>query len=352
MNKKRYSNIELLRIISMVMVLSLHSFTWNRAIGSDGYLHDFSWRVFFDYYRESLCVCAVNVYILISGYWGINWKLKSFLNFIFQVYFWSLGVYFVLLVSGKNDFSYNIFFSRLNCLIGDWWFVEAYIGLYLLSPILNAFIEKCNRKALFAWVLLFFFFEIYSEILSSDRNFHRGYNTLSFCGIYILGRLLKQYKDILQKIQRKTISSIFLVSYLFIGLVISSLALYQLIYRGHNYMAIQKSFTFSYNNPLVITQAVCLFLVFSSMNFRNKMVNSVAGSIFAVYLLHMHPNLKEWYYSYCGHLYDKPIIHHVLLLIGLFMGIIIMSVSIDKIRLQIFQWLFTQYELKYKKNGI
>ena len=340
----RSSNIEFLRIISMIMILSLHSFTWNRATGNDGHIHNLSIGVLFDYYRESLCICAVNIFILISGYFGIRWKLKSILNFIFQVYFWALGIYVLLVVLGKTNYSNNVFFQRLNCLIGDWWFVEAYLGLYLLAPLLNAFVDKVKKKKLLIWVIIFIIFEIYSELMGSKRNFDRGYNTLAFCGIYMTGRLLFLYQDKLQEFKHRTFSYIFFLLYLLTAMIIYYLALYQLIGKGHDFMSVQKSFAFSYSNPLIIIEAICLFLVFHSMKFSNKLVNYIASSIFAVYLLHLHPNIKHLYYSYCGQLYNESFMYHFIMLGCLFLCIVFISVFIDKIRLLFFQWLYQKFE--------
>lgn len=346
---KRYSNIELLRILSMVMILSLHSFTWNRASGNDGHITNLSIGICFDYFRESLCICAVNVFILISGFFSIKWKLKSFLSFVFQIYFWSLGVYVLLLILGKVNFSNSEFFQRMNCLIGNWWFVEAYLGLYLLAPVLNAFLEKSNRRTILLFVILFVFFESYSQLLGSTRNFDRGYNTIAFCGLYVIGRLLFFYQEELQ-VLRKKISYVFLLSYFFVAIIISCLALYKLVVKGHDFFSIQRSFVLSYSNPLVIIEAIFLFLIFHSINFSNKWVNYVASSIFAVYLLHMHPNIREWYYSYCGQLYNYSFLHHLIVLIGLFVGIVFLSVLLDKIRLLLFTWLYTTCETSISKK--
>lgn len=329
------------------MILSLHSFGWNRTSGSDGHITTLTAGVFFDYFRESLCLCAVNVYVLISGFFGIKWKLKSFLNFVFQVYFWALGVYVLLLVSGKIEYSNSQLFQRLNCLIGDWWFVEAYLGLYLLSPVLNAFLEKTNRRTILAFIVFFLLFEIYSQSLSSSMNFHsRGYCTLSFCGLYMIGRMIFRFYEKLSNLNYKAYLSIYLLS----ALAISSIALYQLIVRGNDFFTIQRSFSFSYSNPLVIIEAVCLFLVFYSIKFSNKYVNYVASSIFAVYLLHMHPNIKEWYYSYCGQLYNESFLYHLIILICLFLGIVFISVFIDKIRSFLFLWLYPKCEAIVSKK--
>ena len=66
----RQSNIEALRLLSMLMVLNLHSF-WGFEHGS-GILQAV------DFFRESTSICAVNTFLIISGYFGINWKFKSF----------------------------------------------------------------------------------------------------------------------------------------------------------------------------------------------------------------------------------------------------------------------------------
>lgn len=344
----RNSNIELLRIIAMIMILSLHSFVWNRASGSDGYIRTFSFGVCFDYFRESLCLCAVNVYVLISGYYGIKWRWKSFLGFVFQVCFWSLGIYLLLLIIGKATYSNTELFHRFIGVIGNYWFVEAYLGLYLLSPILNIYLEKTPRKSIFVLILLFILFEVVSELLGSTRNFIRGYNTLAFCGIYMIGRLLFLYRDKLTSyLAIPTYKR--LLFYVLIAMTIASVSLYKLIVKGNDYMTIQTSFNFAYSNPLVIIESVLLFLLFIPMKFDNKYVNYFATSIFAVYLFHLHPNLKERYYSFCGQLYDQPFLQHLLALICLFCGIVLVSVFVDKIRMRVFMLMYPKCKSLFVK---
>ena len=141
---------------------------------------------------------------------------------------------------------------------------------------------------------------------------------------------------------------------LFLGsaLVITIIALYLLIVKGDDHTTIQRSFILSYSNPLVIVEAISLFMVFHYINFNNKYVNYIASSIFAVYLLHMHPNIKEWYYSYCGQLYNHSFLHHLFVLICLFLGIILISVFFDKIRLFLFSWLYSKCEISISKKWI
>ena len=88
--KKRQINIEILRIISMILVLLNHS-TWNAKyfnidmVHTDlpkaiGVLEVYGW----------IFVC-VPCFIAISGYFGIRWKWKGLFNYLFQIGFWGGG---------------------------------------------------------------------------------------------------------------------------------------------------------------------------------------------------------------------------------------------------------------------
>ena len=68
----RISNIEALRLLSMLMILNLHSFK--------GYDYgDGVWQAI-DFFRESTSICAVNVFILISGFFPSNGELRVFIS--------------------------------------------------------------------------------------------------------------------------------------------------------------------------------------------------------------------------------------------------------------------------------
>lgn len=72
-DENRQSNLEALRILSMLMVLNLHSF--------HGFSHGFGVMQMLDIFRESTSICAVNVFLLISGCFGIRWRFKSIIVF-------------------------------------------------------------------------------------------------------------------------------------------------------------------------------------------------------------------------------------------------------------------------------
>ena len=90
---KRALNFEFLRIVSMFMVLVIH---FNFPIKGIPTVE--SWQsnpigTSFTVATQSLVIVCVSCFILISGYFGIRWKWRSFSNLIFQIFFFLFVAY-------------------------------------------------------------------------------------------------------------------------------------------------------------------------------------------------------------------------------------------------------------------
>lgn len=150
--KERESNFELLRIIAMLLVLIVHadmlSLELPKEIKSAGDLT----RLFF----QCLSITCVDIFVMISGWFGINSSIKGFLKFIFQWLFFSIGIYTTMAFMGRIPFNAN---GILNCFMinqGGYWFICSYSILYFLSPILNAGAMIINKKE-YKWILISFY---------------------------------------------------------------------------------------------------------------------------------------------------------------------------------------------------
>lgn len=191
----RLSNFELLRLLAMLMVMNLHTFSQPKWLS----ITDFNWLTILDFFRESTSVSAVNLFVVISGYFSIQWKLKSFTSLVFQLFFWTLGIYFLLLITGFVSFDLKTLIFRINCIVTAYWFVTAYIGLYLLAPVLNSFVEVNvkngnGEKKILLFLFLYVLLQTYYQLLG-DGNFQSGYGILSLCGCYMIGRYIR-VKDV------------------------------------------------------------------------------------------------------------------------------------------------------------
>lgn len=85
--KTRQVNIELLRIIAMLLVLLDHS-TWNAKFFNIGMVHTDLLESVGVLQLYSLMFVSVPCFVVISGYFGIHWKWKGLFNYLFQIGFW------------------------------------------------------------------------------------------------------------------------------------------------------------------------------------------------------------------------------------------------------------------------
>lgn len=322
-SKQRLSNIELLRLICMLMVLNLHSF-WGYDHGHESYIFQA-----LDFFRESLCICAVDTFILISGYFGINWKFKSFWNLVFQVLFYSFAVYLVAsILLGVIPFEKRELLKCVKGLSGAWGFITCYLTLYFFAPLLNAYVEKNTEKILLCFIVLFFIAEVF--ILRA----HNG--VMNFFLLYLIGRWIQKKGTVYFEGLRPGFW------YFLISCCIFMLA-YTVVLIFHYDAEKMCNFilAYSYASPFVILQSVFLFLWFSRLKVQNRFINWCATSCLSIFLIHMHPAIKDiGYYGYTESLYEKSILEHLLKLTLLICIVFWGAIFIDKIRIAISDFFY------------
>ncbi len=146
MTKVRQSNIELLRIISMLLVLIIHANFVSIDCPNIDDIEASPTSSFLRILVQSLSLVCVNLFVLISGYFGINPKLKSISNLIFQIVFFRIIVLLFILGIGISHIS----MSQISCIIPGYrdWFVMSYLLLILFSPLINSYISNVTSKHL------------------------------------------------------------------------------------------------------------------------------------------------------------------------------------------------------------
>lgn len=318
----RNSNLELLRIVSMLLVLLIH-FVPHHCLPDPESLSSETGTTLINLCLKSLSFVCVNCFILISGYFGIRWKIKSFLSLLFQILFWiflGICIAYFLNIGLENNVT-----DALIGFINARWFIPAYLALYVIAPVLNAFTEKCSSTELLRYLLIFYLFSTLFGYFLLSREFNEGMSLISLIGIYLTGAYLKREDSVFKQFNARTS----LLSYFLCGLVlfIASLCLYIV---GFN-----KSI-YGYLNPVVIIQSVFLFLFFKNLKIKfNPVINFIAASAFSVYLFHMHPMIVRSYGECCRYLAETS--WGILTVPAFFISLFAFCVVIDKIRIFLFQ---------------
>ena len=333
----RKSNIELLRIVAMILVMLVHIFP-----GTIGFSHQrmmaspVSSIVCFGI--EAISIVCVNVFVFISGWFGIRISSRKIGKLCFQVLFYSVSIFAVLIILNPKVYLNVDMAGTILCLhTDDYWFVKAYIGLAILSPALNAFVDNVEERVL-RWVLTAFFaFQtIYAWLSITGAGwFSGGYSAMSFLGIYLLAQYIKRYGHRLLLLRRGQWGFVF-------GGIAGLQTLLASILTYLNIPIAGRLFT--YTNPLVIIQSVALFMLFRTFDIRNQFINHIAGSCLAVYLLHGHPLLLHSVYgSIIREWFTYETTWNFIIFTSLFVAAwFVMAILSDQVRLWIYRHFETQ----------
>lgn len=319
----RQSNIELLRIAAMMLVLMVHfcgaSFGLPKHTDPIESLSTNDWLKLI---VESFTIIGVNVFVLISGYFGINTRWESLWKFTLQCLFYSVGIYFAAYLCGiwKMDWS-DIADSFLIYTRPIYWFVRSYFGLMIIAPIINAAIATISQRQLALFITAYMIVTFYGGWIEDMAFSAGGYSTANFILLYLIARYIKLYLPGHSAPDWR----------LRLKYVIGYLVATVLILISHTCLGLNG---FAYNSPFVIAASVCFMLFFTTIRFSSRIVNIVAASSFSVYLIHMHPTLwihiKTAVREAAG---SNTLLMFVLWCSVAIIGIFLFCVIIDKVRI-------------------
>lgn len=335
---ERDSNIELLRIVAMILVLIVHADFLSLGEPNIDDLTSSPGGTCLRVLIESLSIVCVNVFVLISGWFGIKSNLSRFLCFLFQIYFLELFVYVLYLSMGMIDtICFRDWMNILLC--NDYWFVKAYVILYLLAPAMNAWLEVMPKKQIEQFLYSFFFIQTLLDFWWGTNFSGAGYSGLSFVGLYVLARYIRLYPNKYFKLDKYLDLTIYLILTL-----LTSFATFVQIYM-HGVVG----WFYYYDSPFVILAAVCLLLFFSKLSIRSKVLNWIAVSCFAVYIVHCSPLFLPNYITTIKVWFDQePSFSFVCYTLMYVFVIFILSILMDKIRIFVWQLICLLWKICIK----
>lgn len=134
MKKKICTNrnygIDLLRIVSMYMVVVLHILNFGGVLQSTDFL---SMQHKVAMLLEVFCYCAVNIYALISGYVGIdlNFTLDNIKKNWHIVLFYSISISALFMIIRPGSVTVKeMILSFFPVLTGKYWYFSSYVLLF------------------------------------------------------------------------------------------------------------------------------------------------------------------------------------------------------------------------------
>lgn len=275
---------------------------------------------------KSFLVLSVNCFVFISGFYRIKFKISTLLNLFLQVSFYGILITFLYSLLAQHYLGVRYYVGAIFTIFtGTWWFITAYFGLYLLSPLLNAAIDSFSSKQFLFVVVALTVINCISGFLflAGPVGVNEGYSLISFIHIYLLAQYIKKYVNL--DVLKKWAPAVYFVSCLFIFL----LALVSI--GGLDERGIER--IYAYNNPLVLIAAISFFFIFLNFNLKSRFINATSPYVLGVYLFHDHPfmrkHLIENLYSLSQH---ESALLHFLILALLILIIFILGYLVDRLR--------------------
>lgn len=339
-NVRHNDGIDCLKIFAMLMVVTLHMLNFggilqNVRVFSVNY--ELSWAI------EAMCYCAVNVYVMITGYVyaGREIRLSRFFMLWLTVFFYSVGVTWTLKLLGNPTGSLELASSFFPILRKQYWFFNCYAALFLFIPVLNLIVK--NKQLLQYYLIISILLFSILPVLGLGNDLfalRSGYSVIWFFSLYLCGAYLKEY-DIPFWLHKGNTIVIYFISCLLLLLSKNTIAIISKIVLGRQ---VGTSLFFNYTSPFVVINAFCLLVFFSKLKIHSDYIHNCVKTIspltFGVYLLHenlafrkaiMTDLLKDYL--------DSPVLYYFVHLLLSILAIFFIGLIIDYFRACLFKLL-------------
>lgn len=277
--KKREYAFDILRAVSMIMVITIHvSNVYSRSFGVIGNGSFIVSLIF-----NTISRISVPIFLMISGALLLDREFnkrkyfKRLIKFIILIIVWDI-IYLVweyYYLGITYDKLYKLLFEPYRAHL---WFLYTILLLYAIQPILRIIINKSNNTIKIILLVIWILFSTLSIV-----NYYISiyFTVFSYIGFFILGKYLYDYAKN-NDLKKYNILFIFIMIICF---AISIVLNYTESIRRHTFY----NFYFAYRVPFIMIPSF-LFYIMVINNYTkdtlNKIIMKLSDLSFGVYLIH------------------------------------------------------------------
>ena len=312
----RSSNLELLRIGSILLIIAMHVIGYaasKRELSTD--------NTYFIYFVGAVGNLGVSCFVLLSGYFGVKFSWKKF------VYISLLTTaYAILCTFCNNDFRItgDVLMAVLWVPRYFNWYITCYLALLLLSGYVNDFCSRLDNKRFTKLLaVLFVLLSVLPMFVSAtDVVLNKsGQCLMYFLYAYMIGRFVRLHKDVM------------LSRWLTGGVVVAMVLIMWL--KGIASMKVgvlsQIPLTSNYSPTILIASVAALYL-FKSFNIQSRFINYISASVLAAYLLdQLKPTIDR---HICVYLHTQDTDFALYVMLEVF-TVFCIAIFIDKVRIHL-----------------
>lgn len=331
----RSSNFELLRIIAILFITLHHLVINNANVCGYNKPYDFSSDGVVGICLNSLVIIGVNLFILISGWFGIRRIWSNVIRLVVDVaVFGLINVCISWCLFGYAPSCESIFHT---CNYMENWYVLHFILLILVSPFLEKALHGASSREIGYFVFLFTIVAVYFGWRKAVLN-PSGYNVLNFIYLYVLARYLRIC------VENRFVCWIAKYGLWLWALFAMMNAVIYFTLTKYSLSGDPIRFCWSYNSPLVLLCSVSFFLFFAKRTVRhNPFINLMATGTLGVYVLQS----TRPFSTYRGLLFAP--FYESASFAGLFVFALLLFIFFDGIA-SAYTYLYRKIETKLKRS--
>jgi len=346
----RDSNIELYRIICMLLIVAHHYVVNSGLMAIDGPIQEnpTSWQSIFLLLIGAWGKTGINCFVFITGWFMSNSRITftKFVKLFTEVFFYIIVIFCVFSVSGYEPFSFGGFVKTIIPYISiKDGFTSCFLVYYIAIPFLNILMDNLDEKKHRCIILLVSFIYI---ALGSIHKVAMNYFTW-FIVLHLIAGLIRRYpKDVYEKKNIWGIISFF-------SLILSCASVIAMVYLSGKYGFNGKYYLFvqDVNTLLPVITGISSFLFFKNLNMGYcSIINVIASSTFGVLLIHANSDtMRRWLWqdvlNNVGMYSSDLLVVHV---IGSVIGVFIVCTLIDQIRIILLEKPFISWWIKHEEG--
>lgn len=346
LHKQRESNIELFRIITMLLIVAHHYVVNSGLTSADGPIvsNPISASSIFLLLFGAWGKIGINCFVLITGYFMCESKItvRKFFKLILEVMFYRIVIYLIFLISGYENISIMGIIKLLIPITSiQQNFTGCFIVFFLFVPFLNILVHHMNeRQHIYLLILLSFAYILFGTV--KGGSFAVSMNYVSwFIVLYCFASYIRLYPK--RWFSNNKVCGIIL----FLSLILSALSVICCAWIGTKTGKFLPFYFVTDSNAfLAVLVGISAFLFFKNLHIPyNKLINTVAASTFGVLLIHANGDtMRQWLWKdtldNVGHYNDKYLILHS---IGSVLLIYVICSSIDFVRIKFLETPFFKW---------
>lgn len=291
--KVRDSNIELYRIISMLLIIA-HHYVVNSGLTTENYIfsNPTSAKSLFLLVLGAFGKTGINCFVLITGYFMCTSKIsaKKIAKLFFEVMFYKYIINAIFWVTGYAPFTLKGF---LKVLLPFTTVAQNFTGTFLLFflciPFINVLIHNLTEKQHLRLIgLMIIIYVLFGTVpfLSVNMNYVSWYMVLFFTASYI--RLYP--RALFENTKFWGLTSAICVSLCCLSVVVCAF-LSQSSGRNVAYMFVADS-----NTLLAFLTGISSFMFFKNLKLKpSRFINTVSSTTFGILLIHTSGDaMRRW----------------------------------------------------------